>query len=154
MSGDGDEADVSVALTDRFEVGFDNAETGELSLSSRVWLKRDGFVTGDEAEIVLELLRRRKGHGRSANESAKLETREGRRLDSDLDKLLVALGLRDRGEGVDGVESGHGQRDHAGGRVELHRAWKGEDVELRSAIVCSTHLKEDGDVQLPRGIIA
>jgi hypothetical protein len=57
MSRDGNEADISVTLADRLEVGLDDAETGELSLSSRVGLERDGFVPGDETEVVLELLR-------------------------------------------------------------------------------------------------
>ena len=94
MCGDGDEADVSLALSDGLEVGGDDRQTGKLSLRSRVWLERHGVEAGDDTEVVLELL----------------------------DQLLVAVRLLERSERVDRPKAGHRERNHGRGRVELHRA--------------------------------
>lgn len=96
MCGDGDEADVSLALSDGLEVGGDDRQPGELSLCARVWLEGHGVETGDDAEVVLELL----------------------------DELLVAVRLLEGRERVDRPKAGHRQRNHRRSAVELHRAWR------------------------------
>lgn len=56
MRADGDEADVTVALANRLEVGVDDREAGELALSARVRLEGDRVEAGDDGEVSLELL--------------------------------------------------------------------------------------------------
>lgn len=94
MRTDGNEADVSLTLTDRLEVGLDDRQTGKLALRTRVGLERHGVEARNDAQVALELL----------------------------DELLVTLGLVERGERVDASEARHGEGDHGRRRVELHRA--------------------------------
>ena len=73
MSGNGNEADVPLALSDRLEVGLDDRETSELSLSSRVGLKGHSVESSNDAEIGLELLQKAKGRTKSAKSLEVLE---------------------------------------------------------------------------------
>ncbi|VUC29849.1 unnamed protein product [Clonostachys rosea] len=94
VCGDGDEADVAVALAAALVVGLDGAQAGELALRARVGLQADLVEAGDGGQVLLQ----GDEHG------------------------LVAGGLLDRSEGVDVGEARVGDGEHFGGGVELHGA--------------------------------
>lgn len=94
MCTDGDEADITVALSVRFVIPADHCKSSILTRCARVRLERAGVEASDFAEIVLKLV----------------------------DQLVIPLHLVDRREGMDRTKLGPSERDHRARAIELHGA--------------------------------